>query len=456
MSLDLEFHEQEIHRLTRENRRLHRIAQDLKESEEFSRAVFEAAQTGMLIVVGDTDQIMDANRAAADILGHDIEDLLGQVTGSFLCQCNPRLRGDPASPHLNTSNVPGQMRHKNGQEIHVLLSTTIIKSGNQPLVLVSFMDISALRAAEDQLTTSNRQLTETLNQLQQQKSRAAQSEKLASIGQLAAGVAHEINNPVGFVTSNLGTIGEYFGIMKALLEIYARTENPGPAEGNAREVLLQMAREIREEEDIDYILEDLDKVLKESLDGVHRVAEIVKNLKSFAREDGAEKGPHDVNEGIETVTKVIWNELKYRCEVKLDLRPGAVIQGHGDQVNQVIMNMMINASHAMPETGGVLNVKTRPAGSEVEIVIADNGCGMDQATLQKVFDPFFTTKDVGLGTGLGLSISHGIVEDHGGRIEVESTPGQGTTFRVFLPAAENWTDPAPEPLALSPEEELIG
>nr|MEE4269357.1 ATP-binding protein [Candidatus Krumholzibacteria bacterium] len=456
MSFDQQNHDQEIYRLTRENQRLHRLAQDLKESEDFSRAVFEAAQTGMLIVVGDTDQIMDANRAAANILGHDIENLLGQASGNFLCSGDSRLIGDSASHHLKSSNVPCQMLNKSGQTIHVLLSTTTIKSGNQPLILVSFMDISALRAAEEKLTASNKQLTETLGQLQDQKSRAAQSEKLASIGQLAAGVAHEINNPVGFVTSNLGTIGNYFGIMKALLEIYAQTEAPVPAEGNAREVLLQMAREIQEEEDLDYILDDLDEVLKESLDGVHRIAEIVKNLKSFAREDGPEKCAHNVNEGIETVTKVIWNELKYRCEVKLDLEPGAVIQGHGGQVNQVIMNMMINASHAMPETGGILNVQTRPAGAEVEIIIADNGCGMDQVTLQKVFDPFFTTKDVGQGTGLGLSISHGIVEDHGGRIEVESAPGQGTTFRIFLPAAEAGTDLAPASPALSPEEELIG
>lgn len=455
MSQDIDALQKEVHQLRMENQKLKRTAQDLKESEDFSRAVFTASQTGMLIILKDTRQIMDANPAAAEILGCEVEDLLGHLTND----CIPSVDGDSCLISQNAEqgdelNVPGEMIHRDGHTIQVMRSITHIKSSTQGLILFGFMDITALKEAEDKLMASNEQLSQALVELQEHKNRVVQSEKLASIGQLAAGVAHEINNPVGYVTSNLGTISEYAVTMKELLEVYADLDQLPVEESVDRTQLQKRVNNIREEEDLDFILDDLGSVLKESMEGVHRVAEIVQNLKSFAREDSNEKSSHNVNEGIEAVTKVIWNELKYRCEVEHHLNPIPEVEGHGGQINQVVMNMMVNASQAMPEEGGLLKVGTSLVNNEVEIKISDNGSGMTEDTLNKVFDPFFTTKDVGVGTGLGLSIGHGIIEDHGGRIEVESEVGRGTTFRIYLPTV---TAPEQDSIAeLEPEEELIG
>jgi two-component system NtrC family sensor kinase len=453
MSNELELKDKEILELRSEVQRLRRVTLDLRESEDFSRSLFQATQTGMLIIQTETKQIMDANPAAAEILGCQVEDLVGHLTTECIAcsgpSCNLLSPSDPAQ-----GDSLAEMIHQDGHRIPVLRSVTALKGNNEGILLFGFLDITARQNAENKLKVSHQQLTLALEELQHHKNRIVQSEKLASIGQLAAGVAHEINNPVGYVTSNLGTISEYADTMKAVLRLYQELDQLPADNEDGRRELSEQIDAIRRDEDLEFILEDVENVMSESMEGVHRVAEIVQNLKSFAREDSSQRSLHDVNDGIEAMIKVVWNELKYRCRVEKDLVPVPPVEGHGGQINQVLMNMMVNASHAMPEEGGLLKLATALIDSEVEITITDNGSGMDEATLGKIFDPFFTTKDVGVGTGLGLSISHGIVQDHGGRIEVESHPGQGTTFRVYLPAA---TDLAIGSLSgRDPEEELIG
>jgi len=312
-------------------------------------------------------------------------------------------------------------------------------------------DTAALRA----------ELAAAREKLKAHKDQIVQSEKMASIGQLAAGVAHEINNPVGYVTSNLGTVTEYAATMRKLLQMYGELEG---ADESAAAELRSSINDLREEEDLEFILGDLDNLLGESMEGVKRVTEIVQNLKSFAREDSGEKRPYDVNDGVEAMIKMVWNELKYLCQIERDLGEVPVLHCQAGQVNQVIMNMLVNASHAMPEEGGTVTISTRQVGDEVEIAIADDGCGIPPDIVSRIFDPFFTTKDVGKGTGLGLAISHGIITDHGGRIEVDSKPGAGTTFHIFLPVGgETVTEPEATPAAVeapAPEavvaDELIG
>ena len=444
--------DQELKLLRAEVKRLRRVTLDLRESEDFSRSLFQATQTGMLIIQKETGQIMDANLAAAEILGCGVDDLIGHLTHHFLGAGSSCDRLDWA-PSTNEHNVPAEMRHRSGHLIPVLRSVTNLTGNNEGIILFGFLDITARKNAEDELRMSHAQLTKAMAELQQHKNRIVQSEKLASIGQLAAGVAHEINNPVGYVTSNLGTISEYAETMKSALELYTELDGLPCDQVEKREVLRDQIRTIRQEEDLEFILQDVENVMTESMEGVHRVAEIVQNLKSFAREDSAQKSLHDVNEGIEAMIKVVWNELKYRCRVETDLGDIPFVEGHGGQINQVVMNMLVNAAQAMPEEGGELKVTTRCRDDRVEIAVADNGCGMSEETMGRIFDPFFTTKGVGQGTGLGLSISHGIIQDHQGWIEVESEPGQGTTFRVFLPAAPADTEPT---VPLGPEEELIG
>ena len=422
---------------------LQRVRSDLQEGEAFSQAIFNAAQNGLIVINTSLLQIMDANQAAAEILGYEVDDLIGEMVFKVVpqdCQEGQLL----ATSQTGIRNQEGEVIHRDGHRVPVIRSLTEVNQGEAPMAVLSFLNITARKQAESKLRDSCAQLEQANEQLKKHKDQMVQSEKLASIGQLAAGVAHEINNPVGFVTSNLGTILEYCDTMSSLLKLYGQRDALGPDRETDRQDLVQKIDRIMEEEDLEFILEDIDHVLTESMEGVKRVADIVQNLKSFAREDSLERRPHDINEGIEAMIKMVWNELKYRCTVERNLGQVPVVQCHAGQVNQVIMNVLVNASHAMPEGGGTITVGTAVVGGELEISIADNGKGIPPEILPRIFDPFFTTKDVGKGTGLGLSISHGIIQDHGGRIEVDSEVGVGTTFRIYLP------------LAGKGDEELIG
>ncbi len=410
-------------------------------------AIFDAAQTGLLILDTATQQIMDVNPLAASTLGQDIDDLLGEQVHT----CLPSGRQTNCPFHqMEPEGSSGtlDLLHSDQSLVPVMFSTTLLQDEFSNLMVFSFLDISGRVAAENQLLESRDKLQEAHTQLKEHKDRIVQSEKLASIGQLAAGVAHEINNPVGYVTSNLGTISEYIDSMKAIIVLY-RELAALPIDDKENKAVLQKAiAELEEEEDLDFILEDTDNVMSESMEGVHRVAEIVQNLKSFAREDSDARGPHNINDGIEAMIKMVWNELKYSCEIVREFGSVPVVQCHKGQINQVIMNILVNASHAMPESGGTITVGTSVQNGQLEISIADNGSGIPEDVLSKIFDPFFTTKDVGKGTGLGLSISHGIIFDHEGTIEVDSEVGKGTNFRIYLPLGETSSE--------NPDDELIG
>lgn len=423
--------------------RLKRTETDLREGAAFSQAIFDAAQTGLLVIDTDLHQIMEANRAAGEILGYPVEDLIGEIVTAILpvaCQEERAAVGAGAEIH----NQESELIHRDGHPVAVIRSLNRAAPDKPNLVVFSFLDITARKVAESRLQEANQRLAQANEQLKKHKDQIVQSEKLASIGQLAAGVAHEINNPVGFVTSNLGTIKEYAGVLSSLLDLYSRLAELDPADVQGRADLSRRIADIKEKEDIAYITSDLDNVLDESMDGVRRVAEIVQNLKSFARDDSKTRRSHDVNEGIEAMIKMVWNQLKYTCKVERRYGEIPKIQCHPGAINQVIMNILVNASQAMPATGGTITVGTAVVDGELEIAITDTGAGIPPENLTRIFDPFFTTKEVGKGTGLGLSISHGIIQDHGGRITVASEVGKGTTFRIYLP------------LAGAPGEEIIG
>jgi len=296
-------------------------------------------------------------------------------------------------------------------------------------------EIAKRKEAEQQLTYAYEQLQHANEKLKANQVHLVQSEKMASLGQMAAGVAHEINNPVGFVTSNLGTLAEYTGVFKRLIEDYETLTDQVTPDQNTAEVLHRIA-EMRQEEDLDFIREDIDALLTESLNGMNRVKEIVQGLKSFAHIDEAEMQIADINEGIEATLRVVWNELKYKCKVNTKLKPLPKIRCYPGQLNQVFMNLLVNAAHAM-EDRGEITIETEATESKIIIRISDNGVGIPEEHLSKLFNPFFTTKPVGEGTGLGLSISYGIIQKHGGSIEVDSEVGRGTTFTIYLPIEED-------------------
>jgi len=274
------------------------------------------------------------------------------------------------------------------------------------------------------LIRSYEKLSNANEELKQSESQLVHSEKMASIGVLSAGVAHEINNPIGFIRSNLEVLAEYFDdLNKYHLEI---------KEQLSLESDQTMQKSLAEKYDIEFLFEDASPLLASSIGGVDRVVEIVKSLKTFARTDLPEKELCDINEGLNATLTMAWNELKYSCKVNVDLQPLPKIKAFQGQLNQVFMNLLINASQAI-EDHGEIQVRTFVKNNNIMIEVEDNGSGIEPENIKQIFTPFYTSKPIGEGTGLGLSISHQIVEQHGGEITVKSTVGEGSCFSVTLP-----------------------
>ena len=273
-----------------------------------------------------------------------------------------------------------------------------------------------------------RALSELNLKLKETQGQLLQSEKLASIGQLAAGVAHEINNPIGFVYSNLSTLQRYFGDLMSLIQAYES------AEASISDIaVLDSLKALKKKADLEFLREDTTALMSESRDGITRVKDIVQNLKDFSHADANDKWQWaSLQQGLDSTLNIVWNELKYKCEVQKEYAVIPDIECLPSQLNQVFMNMMVNAGHAIEERG-TITLRTGVEGDQVWVEIEDSGKGIAPENLKRIFDPFFTTKPVGKGTGLGLSLTYSIVQKHQGRVEVDSTVGQGTRFRIWLP-----------------------
>lgn len=286
-----------------------------------------------------------------------------------------------------------------------------------------------LTAANQTLEWEKNQQIELNRQLQEAQAHLVQAEKMASIGQLAAGVAHEINNPLGYIYSNLNTLQEYIdqlGVAATLAERLAEslpTGHPAGAEFCA----------FKNRVDLDFIKADAADLVRESLEGATRAKNIVQDLRDFSRIDKQEQAVFDLEAGLDATLNIVNNELKYKAEVVKQyggIKPFACV---GAQLNQVFMNLLVNAAQAIPDFGKITISTGYRDADWVFVEIADTGSGMSEDVKAKIFDPFFTTKPVGKGTGLGLSLSYKIIKDHQGYIQVDSVPGQGTVFRILLP-----------------------
>lgn len=283
-----------------------------------------------------------------------------------------------------------------------------------------------LRAANASLQAEKQHQQELIKKLEEAQNQLLQSEKMASMGQLAAGVAHEINNPIGFVNSNLGSLERYVDNLLRLLDAYEKLE-PSLAE-EARQDLQQLKQEI----DTTYLRQDIGDLLNESRDGMQRVKRIVQDLKDFSHVDRGERELADLEKGLESTLNVVWNELKYKAKVIKEYAHPPSIECLPSQLNQVFMNLLVNAAHSI-ETNGEITIRTGFDPQDVWVEVEDTGHGIPAENLTRIFEPFFTTKPVGKGTGLGLSLSYGIVKKHHGRIDVTSQVDKGTKFRVILP-----------------------
>ena len=295
-------------------------------------------------------------------------------------------------------------------------------------VVMAFTDITARKTAEHALRAEKEAQETLVRRLEEARNQLLQSEKLASIGQLAAGVAHEINNPVGYVKSNLSTLRGYLEQVMALLNAYGLSEDP-LASQTARNSL----ERLKETVDLPFLRDDIWSLMRECDEGLQRVTQIVRDLKDFSHADGGERVQADLHRGLDSTLNIVWNELKYKAKVIREYGELPCVDCVITQINQVFMNLLVNAAQAMEQHGTIWIRTGLGEPGWVWVEVEDTGQGIPEENLKRIFDPFFTTKPVGKGTGLGLALAYGIINRHGGRIEVESTVGKGTRFRICLP-----------------------
>jgi len=330
-----------------------------------------------------------------------------------------------------------QVRNRTGELEAALHENEKINRALQHAKAQMEMEIEERKRTHAALEHEKEEQKILIGKLEDAHSQLLQSEKLASIGQLAAGVAHEINNPIGFVNSNLGTLRNYVNELLRLIDLYETSQDQLTADP----AVLSRVKAAREKADLDFLREDIGKLISESIDGTARVRLIVQDLRDFSRIDSAEWQWADLHAGLESTLNVVWNEIKYKADVVREFGTLPLVECRPSQLNQVFMNMLVNAVQSIPERG-TITLRSGCVDDGVWISISDTGQGIPPELMSRIFDPFFTTKPVGKGTGLGLSVSYGIIDKHGGHIEAHSAPGQGSTFTIWLPLRRQ-ASPAP-------------
>lgn len=290
-----------------------------------------------------------------------------------------------------------------------------------------------LRRAMLELTERTRELEATNQRLEQAQSELVRNEKLASLGQLVAGIAHELNNPINYVSGNTKILADYLRSLLDLIDHLDALDGLTPDQRYRIETY-------KKEADLEFIRRDLFDLIESVGRGAGRAAEIVRGLRAFARRGGGELGHADLKVLIQEALTLLTHELKDRVNIYWELGDVPKVRCDSTRINQVFVNLLLNASQAI-EGKGEIHIGLRSEGVSVLCTIRDNGSGMSPEVRSKIFDPFFTTKPVGSGTGLGLSISYGIIQQHGGTIEVSSEPGKGSTFTITLPIEGATTQP---------------
>ncbi|MEA3221569.1 MAG: ATP-binding protein, partial [Thermodesulfobacteriota bacterium] len=319
---------------------------------------------------------------------------------------------------------------KKGYIANLLASGSAIRRGDEIIeIQYNVQDITERKRAEERIKQANKELQAALNELKETQAYLIQQEKMSSIGYLAAGMAHEINNPLGFIKSNLNTFKRYMEYTKGFLGfIKESTLNTSPAEKKGIEDAWSKNK-------IGMILEDSDDLLSESMDGTDRIREIVANLKEFSHIDKPDLTEISLKEMLDTVVDIVKQNLSDHIDIVKDYGDIPLIDGYGTQLSQAFMAILTNAAQAI-EGSGTVTIKTRGAKDSVQVIISDTGCGIPEEVLSKIFDPFFTTKDVGKGKGLGLNATYRIISSHGGKIDTETKVGKGTTFTITLPVRQ--------------------
>ncbi|NMG45012.1 PAS domain S-box protein [Aromatoleum toluvorans] len=399
--------------------------------------IFESLAEGVYGVDAD-GRIMFANPAALAMLGYAEHEVLGSSAHELFHHHHADgrpypLEECPIAATRRTGCVSRRVGEvffrKDGNAFPVEYTSAPLRTADEsPGCVVVLHDITERIEQDRLLRETVAELRDTNMRLGEAQGQLVQAEKLAGLGQLAAGVAHEINNPIAFIQSDIGAFEKYLQDLFTLIDGYEAL-----IAGRSDASLRDAAARLRKKADLDFVRDDLRTLAAESRDGLRRVARIVADLKDFSRvdEDG-ELAETDLVQGLESTLNVMHATIAEKADVVRDCAPLPAVRCQAGQIHQVIVNLLLNAVHAI-ESRGTITVSTRQRGDEVCVEIRDTGRGMDEQERARMFDPFFTTKPVGKGTGLGLSVSYSIVQRHNGRFEVDSAPGQGTTVRVWLP-----------------------
>jgi two-component system NtrC family sensor kinase len=440
----------EIHCASRDVSGRKEAEEELRQGEERFRGTFNAAAVGIGMVTPEGHWLR-VNPALCEIVGYEESELLGlsfqEITHPDDLESELREHRKLLAGAIDSYRMEKRYLHKRGHIVWGLLSVSIVRGAEgRPLYLVGLIeDITRRRRAEEQLRQQNAQFADLIRSerqaheaLKQAECQLVQAEKLTALGQLVAGVAHEINNPLAFVVNNIAVLKRDAAALRALLHLYQQGDEALAA--SAPDLLAQI-RTLSERIDLGYTLESLERLTSRSSEGLKRIRQIVGDLRDFARLDESEMNEIDVNDGIRATVNLISGRAKAQgVDLVLDLAHLPRVSCAPGKINQVVLNLLANAVDATPQEGTV-TVRTRPrpdaVGGGVEIHIIDTGRGIEPTIRDRIFDPFFTTKPVGQGTGLGLALSYGIVRDHGGTIRVESTPGLGAHFTVLLPLSSH-------------------
>lgn len=367
-----------------------------------------------MIAILDTDhRIIHSNKALIQYRGERREN----INGRDFHQVLPAIKKIPVFPFPPEEGKEEIASHEihdsdKGGDYLVTVAPLRHEDGSQWGTVVFVRDMTEYKLIQKQLL---------------------HSQKMESVGTLAAGVAHEINNPVGFISSNLNSLQRYLEKIKTYLE-QSRVFIENVPLLNARDVQMesQNLKKLSESLKLDFILEDIQSLTEESREGTERIRRIVNSLKGFARNDDTQMMPANINERLEGVLNLTWNELKYKAQITKDYGEVPNISCCAADLDQVFVNLLINAVQAIPEKGEI-RIRTWAESKWICVSISDTGTGIPKHVLSHIFEPFYTTKPVNKGTGLGLSISYDIVTKHGGELEVQSEENKGTTFLVKIP-----------------------
>jgi two-component system NtrC family sensor kinase len=413
-----------------------RVAEIRRKHDELSRLYSQVASAkkewegtidcvdDMLFLADPHRRILRCNRTFREFIGRSYLEIVGQPFHRVLSEAGIDVElsfGEPVEYFHERTGKWFVLRHYPFDEVSGVETRGTI---------VTIHDSTERKKASEELLRKNTRLNEALAALKRSQAKVLHQEKMASIGQLATGVAHEINNPIGFINSNLVTLGKYLSRLSGFIAIQSDCIAAGAPQDRVESVRQQQARL-----KIDYIVKDLEDLVRESLEGAERVRSIVADLKSFARVDETDFRQTDLNDCIRSTINIVWNELKYKATLRKELGEIPRTRCYPQQMNQVFMNLLVNAAHAI-ELQGVITVRSWEEDGYICVAVADNGRGIPEENMNRIFEPFFTTKEVGQGTGLGLSITYDIIKKHNGDISVRSDPGKETVFTVRIPVVE--------------------